>query len=304
MHTDYDISRKNILISGSSGMIGSACSRALKAKGYSVYSLKRNTSEGPHYYLQDSDYIHLEPSIPLHAVINLAGQNISKKRWNEKTKKQIVDSRVNLTRSLSQALAQLPKLPEVLLSGSAIGYYGSNSNMIFDESSPAGSDFLASLALQWESATKPASQAGIRTVLLRFGLVLDPSGGIIESLLLPLRFGCVGPIGTGKQIMSWISLNDTVRILMCLITEKKISGPLNLVSNQLISNKGFSQALAQSIKKLSLPRVPSSIIRLMFGEMADAALLSSASIKSIRMDQLGIELEESELSLAMNKMFN
>ena len=285
-------------------MIGKACASALETNGFKIYPLNRNNSKGPHYYLPDSDYLYLDPSIRLHGVINLGGQDISKKRWNPKIKKEIVDSRINLTRSLSEALVQLPTVPEVFLSASAIGYYGADESKTFDENSTSGNDFLAKLALDWETACKAAENKGIRTVKLRFGLVLCPEGGILKNLILPLRLACVGAIGSGEQMMSWISLNDTVRILTQLMIEDSFSGPLNLVSNQPVSSRDFSYALAQSIKRYRLPRIPSYIVRLMFGEIADAALLPSASVKSIRMTKLGIELEDPELSTALKKMFN
>lgn len=285
-------------------MIGGAICEALTLTGYRVFPLIRNKSAGPHYYLQESDYMHLDSSTPLHAIVNLAGQNISKQRWNQKVKNDIVESRTKLTRSLSEAMAQLPVQPEVFLSASAIGYYGTDQSKTFDENDHAGTDFLAKLASDWEDATKAARQSGIRTVHLRFGLVLHPNDGILKNLLLPFRLACVGPIGNGEQAMSWISLRDAVNILTKLIDQDSFEGPLNIVSNQPVSNKDFAAALAKSINRFSLPKIPSPIVRLMFGEMADAALLPSASIKSIRMQELGIELEDTELNSALKKMFS
>lgn len=304
MTPEPEIPQKNILVTGASGMIGSALSAALTQNGYRVYPLIRNKSDGPHYYLQESDYMHLDSSIPLHGIVNLAGQNISKKRWTQKVKNDIVDSRVKLTRSLSEAISQLPAKPEIFLSASAIGYYGTHGSKSFDENDRAGTDFLATLASVWEDATKAASQSEIPTVCLRFGLVLHPNDGILKNLLLPFRLACVGPIGSGEQTMSWISLRDAVTILIELISQNNFTGPLNVVSNQPVSNRDFSKALARSIHRLSLPRIPSPIVRIMFGEMADAALLPSASIKSTRMQELGIELEDLDLSSALNKMFS
>ncbi|NKB32410.1 MAG: TIGR01777 family protein [Pseudomonadales bacterium] len=294
---------KNILITGATGMIGSSIAADLESIGYQVYPLVRNSSEGSHYYLQESDFIYLDPTIPLHGVINLAGQNISDKRWTEKTKQQIVDSRVKLTRTLSEAITQLPAKPEVFLSASAIGYYGTDPDKTFDESSPAGTDFLAKLSVDWEAATKPAQSAGIRTVLLRFSLVLDPDGGVLKNLVLPMRLASVGPIGSGKQTMSWIALSDALRILLRLLENEKFSGPLNVVSTQSVSNREFGEALAKSLGSISLPRIPSAIVRLMFGEMADAALLPSANIKSTRMQELDIQLEHEQILPALESMY-
>ena len=287
--------KKNILITGASGMLGRAFSTALKGLGYTVFNLQRNVREEPFYYLENTGFIFLDPSIPLHAVINLAGKNISEERWSTKTKRLIVDSRVQTTSLVCRALAKLPVPPKILLSASAIGYYGTNEEKTFDESSPAGNDFLSILAQSWESATMPAQEAGIRTTFLRFGLVLSPTGGVLKNLILPFRAATVGVIGSGKQTMSWISLSDAVQIMLALLRENGVSGPVNLVSGHIVTNREFAHCLKKSINRLKLPRIPSAIVRLMFGEMADAALLPSSSVSSLRIKELGIELQHPEL---------
>ena len=196
----------NILLTGASGLIGRAINSELTKQGNTVYPLVRNRREGPFFYMQETDEIFLDQSIHLGAVINLAGVNISERRWNPKVKEHIVQSRVRTTEILSDAIANLKEKPDVYLSASAIGYYGTKSSSILSESSPAGKDFLAQLAVDWERATKPAQTAEIRTCILRFGLVLSPAGGMIKNLLLPFRLACVGPIGSGHQTVSYTHL--------------------------------------------------------------------------------------------------
>ena len=292
--------RKNILITGASGMLGKAISTALTRRGYDVFNLQRNVKGAAFYYLENTGRVFLDPSIPLHAVINLAGKNISENRWSTKTKKLIVDSRVQTTSLICRALAELPVPPKILLSASAIGYYGTDEERIFDENSPAGNDFLSILAQSWERATKPAQEAGIRTIFLRFGLVLSPTGGVLKNLILPFRAATVGIIGSGEQKMSWISLNDAVQIMVALLQENSVSGPINLVSEHIVTNREFAHCLKESINRITLPRIPSTVVRLMFGEMADAALLPSSSVSSLRIEELGIELKHQELQNCLN----
>ena len=290
----------NVLLTGASGLIGKAIKSELTKRGNTVYPLVRNRHEGPFVYMQESDEIFLDQSIHLDAIINLAGANISERRWSRKVKEQIVQSRVRTTLTLSTAIANLNRKPEVYLSASAIGYYGVHSSSILSESSPAGKDFLAQLAVDWEKATEPAQAAGIRTCLLRFGLVLSPSGGMVKNLLLPFRLACVGPIGSGHQMLSWISLPDTISIMKELIKDKRLSGAINLVSGQPASSQEFARALSKSIKRPALPKIPAGIVRMMFGEVADAALLVGAKVSSERVSELGINLQHTDLNKCLN----
>lgn len=290
---------KNLLLTGASGLIGKAVTKILGDQNYRIYPLARNDRSGPHYYLQASDKLHLDSSIPLHGVINLAGKNISERRWSKKYKKEIVESRIRLTRNLSNTIAQLPQRPEVFLSASAIGFYGTSNKQIFNETSSPGSDFLATLSKDWEKACMAAQEADIRTVLLRFGLVLSPDGGVLKNFLLPLRLACVGKIGNGQQMMSWIALHDVLKIINQLLINNEFSGPINLVSGQPVSNEDFSLTLAKTIRAVRIPPIPGALVRLLFGELADAALLPSAAVVSSRLQELGIELEYTNLQDAL-----
>ena len=290
----------NVLLTGASGLIGRAITEKLISDGNAVYRLVRNKRQGPFFYMQENDEIFLDNSIHLDAVINLAGMNISDRRWSRKVKNQIITSRVQTTSTLSAALANLPKKPDVYLSASAIGYYGTNSSSPLSESSPAGGDFLAQLAVDWEKATEPAQAEGIRTCHLRFGLVLTPTGGMVKNLLLPLRAGCVGPIGSGHQMLSWVSLSDAVFIMKELLENREFYGAINLVSGHPVSSRQFAAALSASIKRPALPRIPASIVRIMFGEIADAALLVGSKVTSKRISELGIKLQHKGLQECLN----
>ena len=285
----------NVLLAGASGLIGKAIKAELIRTGNTVYPLIRNKRLGPCFYMQENNEIFLDSSIHLDAVINLAGVNISERRWSHTVKDQIIQSRVQTTSTLSTALASLEKKPDVYLSASAIGYYGTDSNSTLCESSPAGNDFLARLAVGWERATEPAKAEGIRTCLLRFGLVLSPGGGMVKNLLLPFRLGCVGPIGSGLQMLSWVSLDDTISVMKELLENREFNGAINIVSGQPVSSQQFAKALSGAIKRPALPRIPARAVRVMFGEVADAALLVGAEVKSERMSELGIKLQHTDI---------
>jgi hypothetical protein len=292
----------NILITGSSGLIGTAISSKLRKDGHTVFPLLRNQKKGPHYYIQEKNHVHLDSSTSLDAVINLAGSNISQKRWNQKIKLDILESRIKTTQALCIALAELPKKPQILLSASAIGYYGTHPTETFSEFSSAGDDFLAKVAVEWEKATAMAEEVGIRTCHLRFGLVLSPEGGLIKNLLLPFRLATVGIIGSGTQMISWISLVDAVNIMTRLLGKSSFSGPINLVSNQPCSNRELVKLLSSAISRPALPQIPSGIVKFMFGEMAEAALLPSSQVISERIKDLDLDLKHKTLKKCLSQI--
>jgi uncharacterized protein len=290
---------RNILITGASGMIGQAVTDSLTLQGYTVYPLLRDRDDGPFRYLQERQEIILDPNIPLFAVINLAGENIADKRWSQKRKKQIIQSRQVTTRVLSEALANAKHKPQVLLSASAIGYYGSNPSGVVDETSPAGQDFFAEIATKWEAATEPAALAGIRTAHLRFGIVLSTKGGVLQNFMLPLNLAVVGAVGNGRQKISWISIVDAVRFIAHGLNDSTVTGPFNLVAKGTVSSLEFAKSLSAASNRFRLPTLPAPIVRLMFGEMADAALLASAEVKSQRLAQSGFTLVHEQLDTAL-----
>jgi uncharacterized protein (TIGR01777 family) len=296
--------QKNILITGATGMVGSALTRSLSESGYQVYSLLRNSTAGPFYYDEQAGVVHLDPEIPLYAVINLAGANISDKRWNKARKEEIILSRELLTRALSESLANLHKKPDVYLSGSAIGYYGPTPACYANEASPAGTDFLAEVATRWENATSAATTSGIRTINMRFGIILSVTGGVLKNFLLPMRLAVVGAIGSGQQKISWMSIHDVVRLIELGLTDEKLKGPINFVSNNAVTSDEFSLALSRASGRFRLPKIPAPVARLMFGEMADAALLASSDIRSSKHNEMVFELQHPELEAALKHLLD
>lgn len=295
----------NILLTGSSGLIGSALSEYLVAEGHTIYPLHRNPSkEQKHYWFPEEDRIHLDAEIKLDAVIHLAGENIADSRWSQKKKDRILNSRVHGTRLLTEAITELKHKPELLISGSAIGFYGDTGDNIVDENSSRGSGFLSDIATQWESATQAAEDAGIRTIHIRTGIVLSPGGGVLQKMLLPFNMGLGGVVGSGKQYMSWISIDDVIRIIGYMLNDKKLSGPFNLVAPQPVTNDGFTKSLGRALHRPTAFPMPAFAARMMFGEMADALLLSSSRVASTRLNALGYSFVDDELDKALSHLLD
>ena len=294
----------NILITGASGMIGSALVEHLSKSGFAVHQLSRHSSDAPFSFDAAAGRVHMDPSIPLLAVINLAGPSIADKRWSEGRKREILDSRQRLTHALATALAESDNKPRSFLSASAIGFYGQTGEFSVDENSPVGRDFLAEVALAWEEATAPAEVAGINTIHLRFGIVLSPRGGVLKKLLLPFKLGLGGRVGSGLQGMSWISIADVMQIIHNLISNNPESGPINLVAQQPISNLDFSEYLGQSLHRPHFMPLPGFMVKLLFGEMGEALLLGSSRVTSHKLADLGIQLEYPTLPSALTALLN
>lgn len=267
-----------VAISGSSGLIGSALSRALTADGHTVRPLKRDKIDAAS--LTNAD-----------VVINLAGEKIDQ-RWTRDTKAEIRRSRVDGTSLIARIIASLPVKPRVMLSGSAIGIYGNRrGDNVLDESSALGDDFLASVCREWEAATGPAESAGVRVVHLRTGIVLAKDGGVLARMLPPFRLGIGGKLGSGRQWMSWIAISDYVRAVQHLIRSTSVSGPVNLVAPNPVPNEYLTVALSNELHRPAILPVPKFVLRLLFGEMADGAILASQRVTPARLEQSGFTFE-------------
>ena len=295
---------RNILVTGASGMIGSALRDRLSADGYHVYSLERDSLDAPFCYLQDLDRVILDPALPLFAVINLAGPSIADKRWTPARKEFILQSRKRLTAALADALSKAKRKPELFLSASAVGFYGEGGDTVADEDSPAGTDFLAEVSKQWEQATAVAEQAGINTIHLRFGVVLSPRGGMLKQLLLPFKLGLGGPVGNGSQYMSWISIVDVLEIICFLLDKKPSVNALNLVAEEPITNAQFGAELAKKLHRPNFLPLPAAGVKILFGEMGEVLLLGNSRVKSSRLSQLGIELRNSTLATTLDSILD
>ena len=270
-----------ILVSGSHGLVGKAVIGSLSSDGHEIVRLVRGTPSGAseiewHPNQGKIDAASLEG---FDAVVHLAGESIASSRWSDEKKRAIRESRVKGTTLLSDTLARLSRPPAVFLSASAIGYYGDRADELLTEKSLPGNDFLASVCIEWESATKAAVQKGIRTVHTRFGIILDAEEGALAKMLTPFRMGIGGRIGHGRQWMSWIAIEDVVNALEFLIEDKTVSGPVNFVAPNAATNAEFTKTLGRVLSKPTLFPVPAFGVRLAFGEMADALLLGSQRVE-------------------------
>lgn len=292
-----------LLLTGSSGLIGRTLQADLAAAGHQVICLPRQP-QGDFFWQPEQDMIRMDTRVRLDGVIHLAGAGIAEGRWTPQRKHQIRHSRVQGTALLCRYLAQLEHPPEVLLSGSAIGFYGDTQDQAVDEAALGGPGFLAEVAQAWEAATQPAIDAGIRTVHLRTGIVLSPAGGALQQLLLPFRLGLGGRIGTGQQYMSWVSLTDISRMIQFILTRPDLSGAVNLVSPNPVTQQTFAQTLGRVLHRPACLPLPAGAARLLFGEMADALLLSSHRVRPRILQEAGYSFNAATLETALSSLLS
>jgi len=233
------------------------------------------------------------------AAVHLAGESIAGGRWTAAVKARIHDSRVRGTRLLAEALARLTPRPSVLVSASAIGIYGDRGDEILTEESSLGSDFLGVTGREWEAATSPASDAGIRVVLLRFGIVLAREGGALPRMARPFRFGVGGRIGNGRQWMSWVAIEDLVAVVLAALSDSAYTGAINVVAPEPARNSDFGKALGRVLHRPALLPAPAFALRLLFGELANAALLASQRVLPGRLSALGFRHQFPSLEPAL-----
>jgi len=280
-----------VAITGSSGLIGSALVGALRGAGHTPVRLVRHGQPGPDEVAWDPDRGTIDAAglEGVDAVVNLAGAGIGDERWTEERKRLILDSRVRSTTVLCEALAGLQRRPRVLLSASGIDYYGDTGDDVVTEESPAGTGFLTDVCLQWEGATAPAQEAGIRTVLLRTGIVQSADGGALKKSLPPFKMGIGGRFGSGKQWWSWISIDDHVRAMLHLI-DGDVRGPANLTTPNPVTNAQYTKALGRELGRPTLLPIPMLGPRALLGrELADTLLLSSHRVVPAVLQASGFE---------------
>jgi len=268
----------NILVAGASGLIGTSLVKLLRANGHKVRILVRERS------LVSAENIFWDPSTgnldasqisDIDAVVNLSGQNIAGSKWTTTYKQKIRDSRIQTTQLLVDTICNLKNHPKVLLNASAVGFYGSRGSENIDESSSSGEGFLADVCREWEAVTTKASARGIRVVLSRTGMVLSPTGGALQKMLLPFKLGLGGKLGSGTQFMSWISLADAVNAMSFCLENNNVQGPVNLVAPQPLTNLEFTKTLGWVLRRPTMFTVPASVLKITLGQMADELLLSS-----------------------------
>jgi uncharacterized protein (TIGR01777 family) len=301
-----DEHRMKVIVTGSTGLVGSALIRSLRADGDSVTRLVRGGAQT--FSAPGTKAVRWEPESGVveakeleghDAAVHLAGEPIAEGRWTDEKKRRIVESRVKVTRLLAETLARLNEKPKVLVSASAIGFYGDRGDEVLREESASGEDFLSEVCREWEKATLAASQAGIRVVHLRIGIVLSAKGGALAKMIKPFKFGLGGRIGDGQQYMSWITLDDLIGVIRRAVKDESLRGPVNTVAPNPVTNEEFTKALGRVLGRPTFLSMPAFAARLAFGEMADALLLSSARVEPARLEEAGYKFSQTEIEGAL-----
>ncbi len=298
------MSSSRILISGASGPIGAALLPALKASGVTVTRLVRQPGSG-------SDQIVWDPARPLSpdavsgfdAVIHLAGESIVG-RWTDAKKQRIIDSRVQGTRHLAEASARASQRPRVFISASAVGFYGDRGDEILTENSSPGQGFAAEVCRQWEAASQPAAEAGIRTAQTRIGVVMSADGGALPKMLPPFRLGLGGRLGSGRQWQSWISISDVAGAIQHVLNNESLSGPVNAVGPNPVTNAEFTRVLAAVLNRPAIFPVPEFAVKLLFGEMGAELFLGSQRVEPAKLVASGYRFQFPDLRLALKNILH
>lgn len=271
-----------ILVSGATGLVGRHLVPFLRENGDEVFSLVRQASNNEHEIQWNAETGIAESELKkienFDAVVHLAGAGIADERWTKDRKRIIRDSRVVGTRVLIDSLRKLENPPRAFVSASAIGYYGDRKDEILNEDSPPGKDFLSNVSVEWETEAKKAADFGARVVILRIGIVLSTTGGALKEMLTPFKMGVGGHVGSGKQFVSWIHLRDFIRVIQFVLENENLSGVINATAPNPVRNSEFAEKLGAALHRPSLIPAPAFALRLMFGELADALLLSSARV--------------------------
>jgi uncharacterized protein (TIGR01777 family) len=292
-----------VLITGASGLIGTELQKSFAAKGYEMLLASRKAPTDDQHIQWDIENGFSEPEKleGIDAVVHLAGENISGLRWTDEKKKAIRDSRVLGTRSVVDAISKLKHKPKVFVASSAIGFYGERGDEEVTESSATGKNFLADVSKEWEAESRRAEDAGIRTVLLRTGIVLSKDGGALGTMLLPFKLGVGGVIGSGKQWMSWISMDDHIAAINYAIENENLRGAVNSVSPNPVTNEEFTKTLGEVLYRPTILPLPEFAVSMLFGEMGDALLLASTKVLPKRLVDAGFEFKYPELKSAIEQ---
>jgi len=290
-----------ILITGASGLIGTALQRSFDEIGHELLLASRKEAKDSQHIQWDVEKGFSEPERleGVDAVVHLAGESVFGLSWSDAKKKAIRDSRVDGTRSVVEAISKLKARPNVLVAASAIGFYGDRGDEEMTESSAAGDTFLAEVSKEWESEARRAEDAGIRTVLLRTGIILSKDGGALGTMLLPFKLGIGGVVGSGKQWMSWISIDDHIRVINYAIENENVRGAVNSVSPNPVTNGEFTKTLGEVLYRPTILPLPSFAVNMVFGEMGDALLLASTRVMPKRLEDAGFEFKYPELKTAI-----
>jgi uncharacterized protein (TIGR01777 family) len=295
-----------VVISGASGLIGKRLAKELVDAGHEVLRLVRTVPKSADEVRWDIDRgeIDIAALQGIDAAINLAGENVGEGRWTDEKKKKIYESRVQGTRLLVSAMTQLDPKPQVLISASAIGLYGDRGDEIVTEESARGKGFLADVCDAWETETKPAEAAGIRVVVPRLGAIFSNDGGAFPKLVMPFHLFVGGKIGSGKQWLSWLTIDDLIRVLVEFLHDERYRGAVNVVSPEPVRNAELARALGQKLSRPSFWTVPKFAVELLFGEMGRETVLASTRVVPQRLLELGFEFKAPSLDAALEKLLN
>jgi uncharacterized protein len=290
-----------IVLAGASGFLGSHLRRRLARDGHDLVQLVRRppAHDGQRRWWPDRHDLDPATVDGADAVVNLAGFGVEDKRWDDQVRAELASSRVGPTATLATAIANLPPSarPGVLVNASAVGYYGDTGDREVDEESPAGTGFFADLCQRWESATDPATRAGVRVVRLRTGLVLDAGGGLLKPMLLAFRLYAGGRLGSGRQWMPWISLRDWTSAVAFLL-QSTVDGPVNVVGPDPVRNTDFTRALARAVHRPALIPVPKFALRVVLGQFANEAVASQRVVPAV-LNRAGFEFADSDVDAAI-----
>lgn len=293
----------NVLVSGATGLIGSALTPELEAAGHRVTRLTRTPkSEADIRWDPEAGTIDAARLEGVDAVVHLAGESIAEGRWTPEKKQRIVESRRQGTRLLAETIVALPTPPRVMVSASAVGYYGDRGNELLREESAPGSDFLAGVCKEWEAAADPAREAGIRVVHPRLGIVLSPKGGALGTTLPIFKIGLGGKIGSGRQYWSWVALDDVVGSILHSLTNESVSGPVNVGAPDPPTNAEYTKVLGRVLGRPTIFPLPAPAARIMLGEVADALLLASQRMEPARLKETGYTFRYPQLEAALRHL--
>lgn len=290
-----------ILVTGSTGLIGSALVSHLENEGHSVTRLIRSEPRDGNGVQWDPDAGSIDAVRlnGLDGVVHLGGENLASGLWTTAKKEAIRRSRVVSTELLARTVAGLTEPPKVFACASAVGFYGDRGDAIMSEDCVPGDGFLASVCQDWETATAPASDAGIRVANMRFGLVLSPAGGALEKMLLAFRMGFGGHVGSGRQYVSWVSIGDVVRAIHYVLSTDSLAGPVNVMSPNSVTNHEFAKALGHVLHRPSICHVPKFVVRGIMGQAADELLLSSCRAVPKRLQEAGFQFDHPDIEGAL-----
>jgi uncharacterized protein (TIGR01777 family) len=295
----------NVLMSGGSGFVGTALTQSLRANGHTVAHLVRPGSParpGDVRWDPNSASVDMASMEGVEAVVHLSGANIAGGRWTQERKNLLRSSRVDTTRLLVDAMGRLREKPRVFVCASAVGYYGDRHDEILTESSSNANNFLALLTRDWEGEAARASHAGVRTVMLRFGVILSPNGGALPKMIAPFRWGVGGRLGSGQQWTPWVALDDVIQIATNAILDERYTGPINVAAPNSARNADFTRIVADVLHRPAIFPAPAFALRLALGEMADEMLLASQHVVPARLQSLNYSFHDEDLEPTLRRM--